>query len=150
MLLAIQHQSSTNTTPQHSFRFILLSVYSLKMRTTTAILFGFAGLCNIALAQNAACTSDAQAAYIPLVGNEDAAEYCFDKVHDRSDDNASESSITTATTTADSLRFRRRTTGRGKKEDNSGHRSGDDEEKQAKRYIPSYCQRHACTPLYLF
>jgi len=106
------------------------------MRTTTVLLFGLAGLCNIALAQNAACTSDAQAAYIPLVGNEDAAEYCFDKVIGRSDDSTSESSTTTATTIADSLRLRRRTTGRGKKEDNSGPRSGDNEEKEAKRYVP--------------
>ncbi|KAJ4994434.1 hypothetical protein SVAN01_00263 [Stagonosporopsis vannaccii] len=109
------------------------------MRTTTALLFGLTSLCNVALAQDAACTSGVQADYIPLVGSEDAAEYCFNKVLDRSDDSTStsESSTTTATATADSLRFRRRTTGRGKKEDNSGRHSGDDEDKEVKSLLKS-------------
>lgn len=114
------------------------------MRTATAVLVGLAGLCNIAFAQEAACTDGVQAAYIPLVGNEDAAEYCFDKVLDRSDDSPSTTTTTesestiTATATLGSLRYMRRDKGRGKGEDgSSGRHGGGDEDRSLKRYVCS-------------
>lgn len=108
------------------------------MRTATAILLGLAGLCNIAFAQDAVCSSDEQTPFIPLVGSTDAAEYCFEKVLDLGDD-----SSTSTTTTADSLRFRRRTNRTPSLDDHPGRHGGrkgdrdDDDDNSVQRYVPS-------------
>lgn len=94
------------------------------MRTATAILFGLVGLCNVAFAQDAACTAGAQATYIALAGNADAEEYCDKKIFSVDD---SPSATITAAPTPDSLRFRKR---KGKETttiDDGGHHGGGDD-----------------------
>ncbi|KAJ8113702.1 hypothetical protein OPT61_g4225 [Boeremia exigua] len=105
------------------------------MRSATAALFGLVGFCSVALAQDAACTAGIQAVYVPLVGNTDAAEYCFDKVLDRSDD-----SVDTTTTASTTFGLRRRDKGKGKgknDDDNSGGQGGNDDDREVRSLLKS-------------